>query len=107
MQQARTRCFLEPNASLGCQNLETCFSWDAASQCVCFEDDDEQSNAKFTIAKQSAADGFGKQKFFELKYAAVGGNHLNQLMVAVDQRVPTGFPGLADENGRMCRDKIS
>ena len=32
---------------------------------------------------------------------------MNQLMVAVDQRVPTKFPGLADENGRMCRDKIS
>ena len=107
MQQARTRCFLEPNASLGDKIWRLVFSRDAASQCVCFEDDDEQSNAKFTIAKQSAADGFGKQKFFELKYAAVGGNHLNQLMVAVDQRVPTGFPGLADENGRMCRDKIS
>ena len=90
---------------LGAKICRLGFSWPAASQVICFEDDDEQSNAKFTAERQTAADGYGRQQIHEIKYAAVGGNHLSQLQVAIDCRVPTAFPILADERGCVSKEK--
>ena len=91
---------------LGAKIWRLGFSWGAASQVICFEDDDDKSNATFTVERQAAAEGYGKQLVHEIKYGAVGGNHLNQLNVAIDSGVPTGFACLADDKGNMCKAKI-
>ena len=91
---------------LGAKIFRIGFSWAAAASVICFEDDDEQTNAKFTIEQQAVAEGFGKQKLHVIKYAAVGGNHLNQLNVAICDGVPTSFASFS-ESGKMCKAKIA
>ena len=82
------------------------FSWAAAAPAICIEDDEESSNADFTVEMQDRADGYGKQKLHEIKYASLGGSHLNQLNVAIDNSAPSVVAELTMD-GRMSKHKVA
>ena len=76
----------------------------ACNNIVCIEGHGDTESALFTTKVQESSEFFGKQNEHELKYFALGGNHLNQLNVAIDSGVPCQYSNVSLD-GRMSRQK--
>ena len=72
---------------------------------ICVEGDEGNNSCAFTLKLQSSAEGLGKQNEHELKYYSLGGGHLNQLFVAMEDGVPCAYPNVSSD-GRMSKDKV-
>ena len=91
---------------LGHKIMRLGFSWNACNNIICVEGDGDSDSAAFTVTMQAAAQGFGKQKLHEMKYFSLGGGHLNQLFVAIDDRVPCTYTNMSID-GKISKDKIA
>ena len=90
---------------LGAKIARLGYSKAAASSVICIEEDDQGSNAEFTVNIQKTADQYGKQQKHQIKYASLGGGHLNQLSVALDCEVPCHHANIS-VNGHMSKDLV-
>ena len=90
---------------LGQKIMRLGFSWNACSNIICIEDDGDNENHEFTMNMQRSSEGYGKQKRHELKYFSLGGGHLNQLFVALEDGVPSSIPSISID-GRMSKQKV-
>ena len=91
---------------LGAKIWKIGFNWNACQMVICIEDDDKKSNADFTTKMQGTNKSFAKQSFERIKYASLGGGHLNQLLNCIKMIVQCEHPEISCE-GRMSLEQIA
>ena len=91
---------------LGQKIMRLGFSWNACANVICVEGHGDDSNGEFTVNIQRSAARYGKQNRHELNYFSLGGGHLNQLFVAIEDEVPCTYANISVD-GNMSKQKVS